>query len=64
MEVPAEGERRWARCINSEWDCFEGDSMNLYGKPKVYQSSHLVYLYPNIVLQLAINKESGKEVER
>jgi len=38
--------------------------MNLYGKPKVYQSSHLVYLYPNIVLQLAINKESGKEVER
>jgi hypothetical protein len=36
MEVPAVGERRWAWCINSKWDCFEGESMNPYGKPKVY----------------------------
>jgi hypothetical protein len=36
MEVPAVGKRHWARCINLEWDCFEGDGMNPYGKPKVY----------------------------
>jgi hypothetical protein len=71
MVVPAVGERCWAQCMNSEWDCFEGDSMNPYGKPTVYivrvhelYGSHQMYLYPNILLQLALNKESGKEVER
>jgi hypothetical protein len=70
MEVLAVRERRWAQCINSEWDCFEGDSMNLYGKPKVYIVEFMnLRLTPNVLVSrhlatACLNKERGKDVER